>query len=74
MASYGEKGAFRCYGSLSIWREMITVVYRDYAEYKETPHKFEAGTPHIAGVIGLGAAVSYLTQLGMEAVREHEKN
>lgn len=53
--------------------DMISVVYRDHAEYKETPHKFEAGTPHIAGVIGLGAAVLYLSSLDMEAVRAHEK-
>ncbi|MEK7577483.1 MAG: SufS family cysteine desulfurase [Patescibacteria group bacterium] len=53
--------------------DMISAVYRDHAEYKEAPHKFEAGTPHIAGVIGLGAAVLYLSSLGMDAVRAHEK-
>lgn len=37
------------------------------------PNKFEAGTPDIAGIIGLGAAVDYLSNLGMENVREHEK-
>ena len=36
------------------------------------PHKFEAGTPMVAEIIGLGAAVKYLENLGMEAVREHE--
>ena len=41
--------------------------------FKKPPHKFEAGTPHIAGVIGLGAAVDYLSTLGMDAVRAHEK-
>ena len=53
--------------------EMIESVYRDHAVYKEAPHKFEAGTPHIAGVIGLGAAVEYLSVLGMDHVRAHEK-
>ena len=36
------------------------------------PYKFEAGTPNIAGVIGLGAAVEYLTALGIDAVASHE--
>lgn len=53
--------------------EMISEVYVDRTVFKEPPHKFEAGTPDIAGVIGLGAAIDYLTKLGMENVREHEK-
>ncbi|MEK7165898.1 MAG: SufS family cysteine desulfurase [Patescibacteria group bacterium] len=52
--------------------EMIQAVYSDYSEFKNPPHKFEAGTPHIAGVIGLGAAIDYLEKLGMENVRLHE--
>lgn len=52
--------------------EMIQAVYVDHSEFKETPHKFEAGTPHIAGVIGFGAAIDYLKNLGMAAVRLHE--
>lgn len=53
--------------------EMIKEVYLDHAIFKPSPHKFEAGTPHIAGVIGLGAAVDYLTKLGMDNVRKHEE-
>lgn len=53
--------------------EMIQEVRVDKSIFKEPPHKFEAGTPHIAGVIGLGAAVDYLSALGMEAVRAHEE-
>lgn len=53
--------------------EMISEVTVGKTIFKEPPHKFEAGTPHIAGVIGLGAAVSYLQNLGMEAVRAHEE-
>lgn len=53
--------------------EMISEVHVDRTVFKEPPHKFEAGTPHIAGVIGLGAAVDYLTELGMENVRKHEE-
>lgn len=52
--------------------EMIKEVHADRTVFAEPPHKFEAGTPHIAGVIGLGAAVDYLTSIGMDAVRSHE--
>lgn len=53
--------------------EMISEVTVEKTLFKEIPHKFEAGTPHIAGVIGLGAAVEYLTKLGMPNVRTHEQ-
>lgn len=53
--------------------EMINEVHMDRTVFAPLPHKFEAGTPHIAGVIGLGAAVEYLARMGMDAVREHEK-
>jgi cysteine desulfurase / selenocysteine lyase len=53
--------------------EMIEEVRIDKTIFKAPPHKFEAGTPHIAGVIGLGAAVSYLSSLNMDAVRAHEE-
>ena len=53
--------------------DMIQDVYMDRSTFREAPVRFEAGTPHVAGVIGLGAAVKYLSGLGMEAVRAHEK-
>jgi len=53
--------------------EMIEEVHEDKTVFKAPPHKFEAGTPHIAGAIGLGAAVTYLSKIGMSAVRAHEK-
>jgi cysteine desulfurase/selenocysteine lyase len=53
--------------------EMIEEVRQDDSVFKHTPHKFEAGTPDIGGVIGLGAAVDYLTSLGMTNIREHEE-
>src|SRR5205807_2730766 len=52
--------------------EMIMEVWIDHATYNEIPYKFEAGTPNIAQSIGLGAAVDYLNDLGMEDVRAHE--
>lgn len=54
--------------------EMIEDVQETKSLFKKTPHKFEAGTPHIAGAIGFGAAIDYLTALGMATVREHEKD
>ena len=53
--------------------EMIKEVYLEKTTFKRPPYKFEAGTPHIAGAIGLASAVDYLTALGMEDVRNHEK-
>ena len=53
--------------------EMIREVYVNKAVFAEIPHKFEAGTPHIGGVIGLGEAVDYLSYIGMDNVRQHEK-
>ena len=52
---------------------MITKVTLDGAEWNEVPYKFEAGTPAIVEAIGLGVAIDYLTALGMDAVREHER-
>jgi cysteine desulfurase/selenocysteine lyase len=53
--------------------DMIGEVHLAGTTFAGLPNKFEAGTPDIAGIIGLGAAVDYLTNLGMENVREHEK-
>lgn len=53
--------------------DMIRRVTFEGAEWNDLPWKFEAGTPAIAEGIGLGAAVDYLTSLGMDAVRAHER-
>ena len=52
--------------------DMIRTVRLEGTTYHDLPYKFEAGTQAIAEVIGLGAAVDYLSDLGMEAVRAHE--
>ncbi len=52
---------------------MILRVTLEGAEWNSVPHKFEAGTPAIAEAIGWGAAIDYLTALGMDRVREHER-
>ena len=52
--------------------EMIKEVHTSDATWNELPYKFEAGTPNMAGAIGLGTAVDYLNKVGMENVREHD--
>ena len=54
--------------------DMIRSVTLAKTTYNDVPHKFEAGTPHIAGAIGLGAAVEYLQSLGIENVSQHEQS
>jgi len=54
--------------------EMISKVTFEGTEFNVVPHKFEAGTPNIAGAIGLGAAVDYLQSLGMDQVIAHEED
>ncbi len=51
--------------------EMIESVTLETSTYKAAPHRFEAGTPDIAGVIGLGAAVDYLESVGIKAIQQH---
>jgi len=51
---------------------MIRSVSFEETSYNDVPHKFEAGTPNIAGAIGLGAAADYLTSLDWSAVTAHE--
>jgi cysteine desulfurase / selenocysteine lyase len=53
--------------------EMIREVHLDHSTWNDLPYKFEAGTMNVAQAVGLGAAVDYLDDLGMEDVREHEK-
>jgi cysteine desulfurase/selenocysteine lyase len=53
--------------------DMISYVGFDGARWNDVPLKFEAGTPAFVEAIGLGAAVDYLSALGMDAVRAHER-
>ena len=52
---------------------MIRVVEREGSTWADLPHKFEAGTPHIAGAVGLGAAVDYLERVGVAAIAHREQ-
>jgi cysteine desulfurase/selenocysteine lyase len=53
--------------------EMIATVAMERSTYAGLPHRFEAGTPPIVEAVGLGAAVDYLTAIGMENIRAHEE-
>ncbi len=53
--------------------DMIKMVSFERTVYNDLPYKFEAGTPHIAGGIGLGAAVDYVQQVGLDAIARHEQ-
>ncbi len=53
--------------------DMISSVSFEKTNYNVLPYKFEAGTPHIAGVIGLGAAIDYIREIGLERVAAYEK-
>lgn len=53
--------------------EMIRTVSFERSTFTEPPHKFEAGTPNISGFIGLGAAVDFLSGIGMQAIAEREQ-
>jgi len=52
--------------------DMIREVHKYETTWNDLPYKFEAGTPSIADVIGFGAAIDYLTKIGMDNVRQHE--
>ena len=78
---YGPSGIGVLYGREELLKamppymgggEMIRTVSFEKAEWAELPYKFEAGTPAIAQAVGLGAAVDYLTGLGMDAIAAHE--
>ncbi len=53
--------------------DMISSVTFEKTLYNRVPHKFEAGTPHVSGAIGLGAALDYVNRIGIERIARHEK-
>lgn len=69
---YGKEELLHQMEPIEFGGEMIEFVYEQSATWKGLPWKFEAGTPHIAGAIGLAAAVSYLQDIGMTEVQAHE--
>ncbi len=70
---YGKQELLEQMSPVEFGGEMIAFVYEQSATWKELPWKFEAGTPNIAGAIGLAAAIDYLNDIGMEHVQQHEE-
>ncbi len=79
---YGPTGTGVLYGKekwleeLPPWQgggEMVECVHFDHTDYAEVPLKFEAGTPNIAGVIGLGEALRFLQKTGWDEIRRYEE-
>ncbi len=80
---YGPTGVGVLYGKEDILEklppyqgggDMIKTVSTSGVTFAELPYKFEAGTPNIAGVIGLAAAISFLTGVGLKEIESHERN
>ena len=80
---YGPTGTGVLYGRATRLEEaepyqgggdMIRTVSFEESTWNDLPYKFEAGTPNIAGMIGLGAAVEFMTELGMDAIAAHERD
>lgn len=70
---YGKEGLLERMSPVEFGGEMIDFVYEQEATWKELPWKFEAGTPNIAGAIGLAVAIDYLDKIGMETVHQYEQ-
>lgn len=70
---YGKRALLEAMPPFMGGGEMIKEVWFDHAVYNDLPYKFEAGTPNIAESIGLGVAADYLTQIGLDKIRQHEK-
>jgi cysteine desulfurase/selenocysteine lyase len=80
---YGPTGIGILYGKVNLLDsmppyqgggDMISKVTFEETTYNELPHKFEAGTPNIAGAIGLGEAIDYISRVGIENISIHEMN
>jgi cysteine desulfurase / selenocysteine lyase len=69
---YGRRALLEAMPPYQGGGDMIRTVSFEATTYNELPHKFEAGTPHIAGVIGLGAAIRYVRGIGLDAIAHHE--
>ena len=69
---YGKKELLESMPPYQKGGDMILEVTYDKSTWNEIPFKFEAGTPNIAGAIGLSAATKYLMEIGMQNIREHE--
>ncbi|WP_288596944.1 cysteine desulfurase [uncultured Lactococcus sp.] len=70
---YGKEELLQRFEPVEFGGEMIDFVYESHSTWTELPWKFEAGTPNIAGAIGLGAAIDYINSIGIENIQQHER-
>lgn len=71
---YGRQSILEQMEPFQYGGDMISEVGYDHATWNELPWKFEAGTPNIAGAVGFSPALDYLSAIGMDIVRQHEKH
>lgn len=69
---YGKQALLEAMPPYQGGGDMIRSVTFEHSTYAGLPHKFEAGTPNIVDTVGLGAAIDYLNQFGMEAIADYE--
>lgn len=69
---YGKRALLEAMPPYQGGGEMIKVVSFSGTQYNDLPHKFEAGTPNIAGAVGLGAGLDYVSAIGIEAIADYE--
>ncbi|WP_042165059.1 cysteine desulfurase [Paenibacillus gorillae] len=72
-ALYGKKALLSNMEPIEFGGEMIDTVDLYESTWKDIPYRFEGGTPIIAGAVGLGAAIDFLEQIGMDEIDQHEK-
>ncbi len=70
---YGKYELLQSMEPIEFGGEMNDIVGLESSTWKDAPYRFEAGTPVIAGAIGLGAAIDYLQSIGFDAIAKHEK-
>ena len=71
---YGKKRLLEEMKPYQVGGGMISSVTKEDVSYERSPRKFEAGTPNIAGAVGLAAAVEYLEDIGMDEVESHDRH
>jgi cysteine desulfurase/selenocysteine lyase len=70
---FGKAGLLEAMPPYQGGGDMISSVTFEKTTYNRMPYKFEAGTPHIAGAVGLGAAIEYVSDIGLETIATHER-
>jgi cysteine desulfurase/selenocysteine lyase len=70
---YGKRARLEAMPPWQVGGDMVRSVSFDRTEYMPIPHRFEAGTPDISGAIGLGAAMDFISTIGLDAIGAHEQ-